>query len=183
MKKWGISFLLIALLVAQFPVSSYAIGFFKYGYPPDAVVTPQGPAPMQTLKVKVTGKKEATPMIIWVQTDGPNWKATWEGGSEITDTTGSGVSAVPNKKRTDFILDMSVYAPDLMEDSKHNEFTKSEIKSFGISDMKWISANSYTPAITGEDPEFQVGTLTANIKVYTGYDDEDKLIYNDKPEF
>ncbi|MOA67784.1 hypothetical protein D3C78_1951070 [compost metagenome] len=57
-----------------------------------------------------------------------------------------------------------------MKDFTDNEFTKSEIKNFAISDMKWVSAKNYTPAITGEDPEFQVGTMTANIKVYTGYD-------------
>lgn len=171
MKKWGLSLLLLALLVAQFPIPSYATGFIQ-GYPTEAVATPQGPASMQTVKVKVKvkGEKEAKPKVIWVKSDGPIWTATWYGGSETTGTTGSGVSAVPNKKRTDFILDMSVYGPDLMKDSTDNEFTKSEIKNFAISDMKWVSAKNYTPAITGEDPEFQVGTMTANIKVYTGYD-------------
>jgi hypothetical protein len=182
MKKWGVGLLLLALILALFPVPSYATGF-NQGYPEgvlDIDVTPQGLAPMQTVKVKVRGEKEARPKVVWVQSDGPEWTATYTGGPKTTLTNGSGDSAVPKKERTDFILDMRDYAPESMKDQRENAFPISEIKNLEISDMAWKAVGAtYTPAVAGGNPEFQAGTMTANIKVYTGY----PLNYNLKTKF
>ncbi|AIQ39672.1 hypothetical protein MKZ24_31520 [Paenibacillus sp. FSL R7-0297] len=182
MRKWGVGLLLLALILALFPVPSYATGF-NQGYPEgvlDIDVTPQGLAPMQTVKVKVRGEKEARPKVVWVQSDGPEWTATYTGGPKTTLTNGSGDSAVPKKERTDFILDMRDYAPESMKDQRENAFPISEIKNLEISDMAWKAVgDTYTPAVAGGNPEFQAGTMTANIKVYTGY----PLNYNLKTKF
>jgi hypothetical protein len=69
MRKWGVGLLVLALILALFPNPSYATGF-NQGYPEgvqDIDVTPQGLAPMQTVKVKVRGEKVAQPKVVWVQ--------------------------------------------------------------------------------------------------------------------
>lgn len=152
MSKWGFSLLSLVLLFIKFPSSSYATGSQNY---PEGVVTPDGPAQMQTFKINVTGSKEAKPKVIWVQSDGPLWKATWEGGFAETGTElNEKNETVPKKKRTDFILNMNDYAPNSMQDSKGTGYPRDDIKNFAISKMSWINVATYKPAETLKDPEF-----------------------------
>lgn len=166
--------LVFLLILSTFPNQSKAA--FINGYPSDNIeVTPNGPAQMQQIKVLVKGSDVARPKIIWVQTDTDIWAATFDNGTRVeTGTHSSGQSAVPLKKRTDFELNMEVYAPDLMEDSLKNTFSKTYIRDLQIEDMEWRESDSYEPI--GSKPGFNAGSTTATIKVSTGY----PLNYSDK---
>ncbi|WP_218619001.1 DUF5704 domain-containing protein [Paenibacillus sp. P32E] len=74
---------------------------------------------------------------------------------------------------------MKVYAPESMKDSKNTAYPSDDIKNFAISKMRWVNVNSYEPAEASKDPEFQVGTMIANIMVNTGYEKK----YNSRDEY
>ncbi|WP_438350937.1 DUF5704 domain-containing protein [Paenibacillus sp. FA6] len=170
MRKWSKVSILTILLFVNLSSLSYAD--FSKGYPTENItVTPAGPANIQTIKVQVNGSADAQPKVVWVQSDTEIWKATFDGGhSEETGTYRSGgdpKSALPLKKRTDFSLDMGVYAPASMQDKLGNRFEKQFIKELGIEDMDWTDDYSYEKV--GSKPGFVKGALNANIKVSTGY--------------
>ncbi|GIP08683.1 hypothetical protein J1TS5_08530 [Paenibacillus macerans] len=167
MKKWIAVFLALILFTA--PFSNYSYAAFQNGYPTVGIeVTPAGAAQMQTVKVEVTGKADALPKVVWVQSDTDIWAATFDDGTRAeTGTFGSGKNAVPLEKRTDFKLDMTNYAPGSMTDTLSNSFSKAYVKELEIEDMEWVDEKSYTPF--GAKPSFQPGSITATIGVSTGH--------------
>ncbi|GJM75349.1 hypothetical protein HMSSN036_75650 [Paenibacillus macerans] len=175
MKKLITSYLVLILSIA--PFSSYSYAAFSNGYPVEKIeVTPNGPAQMQTIKVEVKGEDVARPKVVWVQSDTDIWTATFDNGTRVeTGTHNGGANAEPLKKRTDFGLDMTNYAPSSMTDSLNNTFSKAYVKDLAIEDMKWRTELSYEPV--GSKPLFQSGSTKATIKVSTGYPLEYSLRY------
>ncbi len=123
---------------------------------------------MQSIKVEVRGEALARPKVMWVQTDSEIWKATFANITVETGTYSSGVNALPLKKQTDEKLDMTIYAPDSMQDNLGNAFLRSYVKELVIEEMGWREQNtSYEPI--GSKPFFNRGQIIASVKVYTGY--------------
>ena len=138
-----------------------------------------GPAQVQTIKVEVKGQDVARPKVVWVQSDTDIWKATFGDGTQVeTGTFSSGADALPLKRRTDFKLDMTSYAPDSMRDNIKNPFSKAYVKGLEIDGMEWTKELSYEPI--GDKPLFQKGSIMATIKASTGYplDYSKKYKYN-----
>lgn len=181
LKKWICSFMIFLLLLSYFPYFSYAA--INNGYPTTGVeVSPAGPSYMQTLKVEVKGRADATPKVVWVQSDGSRWTADFGNVVVPTETFGKGWDALPITQPTSEIIDMTVYAPASMLDSNKNTFRKQYIRDLGIEDMDWKVVRSFKPI--GDKPEFKKGEKTANIKVYTGHkqDYTNKYQYSTRPD-
>ncbi len=181
MKRWICSLVIISLFLSTFPHFSKAA--FNNGYPTAGIeVSPAGPSYMQTLKARVTGRAEAKPKVVWVQSDGTRWSADFGSVVVSTETFKKGWDALPITQPTSEIIDMTVYAPASMQDNNGNPFRKQYIKDLGIEDMDWTTAKSYKPI--GAKPEFKKGEKTANIKVFTGHEQEytDKYKYSTRPD-
>lgn len=119
---------------------------------------------------------------MWVQSDTEIWRATFGNTSVETGTFGSGESALPLRKRTEEKLDMTTYAPQSMKDSIGNAFIRSYVRDLFIENMEWNSVPYYEPI--GTKPEYDRGSITATIKVYTGHplDVTDKHRYSTRAD-
>lgn len=179
MKKWISSFVILILLLNIIPGFSDAA--FEKGYPTSGYkISP--PSYMQTLEVDVTGKAEARPKVVWVQSDTDEWSATFQNQIITTTTVGKGWDAVPKSKQTTEKLDMTVYAPSSMLDDTGNPYMKQYIRNLGIEEMEWKREDSYEPV--GTQPDYKKGEKTANITVITGSDQKytDKIQYSTRPD-
>lgn len=168
MRRWSVVPLISFLFVSVFSLPLYADGFSN-GYPATGIeVIPDEPVYLQTIKVGVKGEAPARPKVVWVQTDTSIWRATYGNTKIETGTYGSGDYALPLKKQTEEILDMTQYAPDSMQDILGNIFLKSHVRELSIAEMVWrLQDNSYEPI--GNNPEFNQGEITARVRVFTGH--------------
>ncbi|WMT42556.1 Ig-like domain-containing protein [Paenibacillus sp. D2_2] len=173
-KKWICSFVTLILLLNEIPIFSNAA--FNEGYPTSGYKI-SAPSYMQTLEVNVSGRTDATPKVVWTQTDKQIWTATFADGVVETPNVGKGWDALPKSKETAEKIDMTVYVPDSMRDTADNKYKREYIRNLGIADMNWIRADSYSKV--DAKPDFKVGEITANIKVITGNLQE----YNSKPQY
>lgn len=181
MKKFLAALFTLFLYFAVFPNFLFSAGF-ENGYPASVEVTPNGPVNLQTIKVVVKGEAPATPKVVWVQSDTEIWRATFGNTSVETGTFGSGENALPLRKRTEEKLDMTTYAPQSMKDSIGNAFIRSYVRDLFIENMEWNSVPYYEPI--GTKPEYDRGSITATIKVYTGHplDVTDKHRYSTRAD-
>jgi hypothetical protein len=172
MRRWSIGSILIIVFFIYNPKIIQAIDITNYPAEGIKITPAQGPVSMQTVEIEVTGNKRALPKIVWVQEDTGLWRATFSAGPKTTDTAyDSSRKKYPAKKRTDFVLDMRPYAPEVMKDKSNNPYPPSLLsiqQSLEITDMSWASPSSSYEKHTPK-PEYRQGSLIANISVSTGY--------------
>ncbi|MFB8378158.1 DUF5704 domain-containing protein [Paenibacillus taichungensis] len=128
----------------------------------------------QKIKVKVQGMDKPRPKIVWTQGDYEIWQATGESPNSRVETNTHWVGQGLNKRGFPLLkeftdtIDVLRYSPDSLKDGADNPFNRNFINDLGISDMTYISADSYEVE-RGSKPVFTVGGTKARIAVKTGY--------------
>ncbi|WP_082423289.1 DUF5704 domain-containing protein [Paenibacillus dakarensis] len=141
----------------------------------------------QKIQVNVQGRAKPQGDIIWTQGDKEIWAATRinEYGIEErveTGTHGSGEKAEPLKGMVRNRIDSRDYAPSSLLDKNINAYKRQYVKNLGIDDIRYIDAKSYERK--GEKPDFEKGSVFANLWTWTGWDLEytSKIKYGNRPD-